>query len=66
MATASHLPPMLAAILQAARAKFPRHDWAAVEEHIHRAWNAVSHEATWEEVSDHARRAWECPTTQGP
>jgi hypothetical protein len=59
MATVTELPPILEAILQAARARFPRHDWAAVEEHIRRAWNAVSHEAPWEDVRDPARRAWE-------
>ena len=47
------------AILHAARAKFPGHDWASVEDHIRKAWNAMAHEAPWEEVSDPARQAWE-------
>jgi len=59
MATRPQIPPMLEAILHAARDKFPGHDWASVEDHIRKAWNAMAHEAPWEEVSDPARQAWE-------
>jgi len=55
----SDLPPMMGAILLAARDRFPGQEWRTVEEHIRKAWNAVAHEASWEEVSDPARRAWE-------
>ena len=50
---------MLTAILQAARDRFPGHDWPSVEDHIRKAWNAIAHDAPWEEVSEPARRAWE-------
>lgn len=59
MATTSELPPMMEAILCAARDKFAGHEWTLVEEHIRKAWNAVAHDAPWEEVSAPARRAWE-------
>jgi hypothetical protein len=50
---------MLDAILAAARAKFPGKDWAAVEGHLRKAWNAVAHDAPWEAVRGEARRTWE-------
>lgn len=53
------LPALLMAILQAARDRFPGHDWSSVEDHIRKAWNAIAHDAPWEEVSEPARRAWE-------
>lgn len=59
MTTPTELPPMLGEILKAARARFPTYDWASVEEHIHKAWNAVAHDAPWEAVRNHARRVWE-------
>ena len=59
MATTPQLPPMLEAILQAARDKFPGHDWTSVQEHIRKAWNAMAHDDPWEEVSEPARRVWE-------
>ena len=59
MSTHPDLPPMLEAILHAARAKFAGHDWPSVEEHIRKAWNAMAHEAPWEDDSDSARQVWE-------
>ena len=59
MTASSELPAMLTAILQAARDRFPGHDWPSVEDHIRKAWNAFAHDAPWEEVSEPARRAWE-------
>ena len=59
MTTHSDLPPMLGAILHAARDKFAGHDWAAVEEHIRKAWNALAHDQPWEVVRGAARRVWE-------
>ena len=31
----------------------------AVEEHVRRAWNSVTHDHAWEHVRDGARREWE-------
>ena len=55
------LPEMLAAIIQVARSKFPDHDWAAVENHLRRAWNDVSHDAaeSWQQIRARARREWD-------
>lgn len=55
------LPELLLGIIAAAREKFPGQDWTAVENHIRRAWNAVSHDAgsSWADVRGHVRREWE-------
>ncbi len=59
MATNLQLPPMLEAILHAARDRFAGQEWALVEEHIRKAWNAMAHDAPWDAVRDPARQAWE-------
>lgn len=59
MATDPTLPPMMEAILHAARDRFPGQDWACVEEHIRKAWNAMAHDAPWEEVKGPAQQAWD-------
>ena len=59
MATPPELPPMLEAILQAARDKFPGQEWTFVEGHIRKAWNALAHDQPWEVVRGAARRVWE-------
>lgn len=53
------LPEMLRSILDAAAGMFPGSDWVAVEEHVRRAWNSVTHDHAWEHVRDGARREWE-------
>ncbi len=59
MVTPAPLPPMLQAILLAARIKFPGREWSAVENHLRKAWNAVAHEEPWEAVRGEVKRAWE-------
>ena len=59
MATPPELPPMLEAILHAARDKFPGQEWTFVEGHIRKAWNALAHDQPWEVVRGAARRVWE-------
>jgi outer membrane receptor for ferric coprogen and ferric-rhodotorulic acid len=55
------LPEMLSAIIQVARSKFPGHDWAAVENHLRRAWNDVSHDAaeSWQHIRARVRQEWD-------
>lgn len=55
------LPELLRAIIQAARTMFPGQDWTAVETHVRRAWNDVSHDAaaSWQDIRASARREWE-------
>jgi hypothetical protein len=55
------LPELLHAIIHAARTMFPGKDWAAVENHVRRAWNDVSHDAaaSWQELRARARREWD-------
>lgn len=55
------LPELLGAIIQAARNMFPGRDWAAVEHHVRRAWNDVSHDAaaSWQAIRARARREWD-------
>lgn len=56
------LPPMLEAILDAARARFADEDWPVVERHLRKAWNSIAHETPWEELRAGARRIWETET----
>ena len=59
MTTPQDPPPMLEAILRAAREKFPGQDWSMVEGHVRKAWNAMAHDAPWEDVREPASRTWQ-------